>query len=254
MNMKINFKKVAVVLSFTLLLFNSSVYAQKLDDERYVNVNGVRLTEKEYEFVNNFYGNNFFENMTIEDYEWISDLDINNRTVEISKIYDAQFKNENLIKGPSLITLQKALVIAKTCAGSSCNVLTNLTWLLNPSNRSYDVIGARMAGVSYASNTVTTKLTSSNGTEWFTYNNFQSNGFGTSVKLPESASNIRIEQKFGATSGGTVYASYQHSTSSISQATSNQYFINSSGLGSVFSFYGNAIGKFDGMSGVNITI
>lgn len=129
-----------------------------------------------------------------------------------------------------------------------------MTWLINPSTRSYDVIGSRLSNVSLVSGTLSTKVTSSNGTQYFSNNMYYSNGFGTSVKLPEGASNIKVQQSFITSTGGTVYASYQHATSNVDLATSYLYTISSTGLGGVFSFYGSAYGKYDGMGGVDITL
>ena len=69
-----------------LLIINSKVYATEVVE--YTNENGVVLTQKEYDFVNIFYGEKYFEKMTIDDYEWIKDLNINTNEVEIQTIYD----------------------------------------------------------------------------------------------------------------------------------------------------------------------
>ena len=97
-------------------------------------------------------------------------------------------------------------------------------------------------------------MSSSNGTEYFSSNLIFGNGLGTSVKLPTGATNISVQQKFNTTKGGKIYCSYQHAKSNVSLATSYQYVISSSGLGRVFSFYGNASGKYDGMNGVEISL
>ncbi len=55
-------------------------------------------------------------------------------------------------------------------------------------------------------------------------------------------------------SGGSVYASYQHSASNISLQTSSYYTMGAGGYGNVFLFYGGAGSYFDGMGGVSITL
>ena len=72
--------------------------------------------------------------------------------------------------------------------------------------------------------------------------------------MPSSGSNIIVSQSFSTTLGGTVYASYQHATSSISLASSKYYTISKSGYGKVFSFYNNMSSKYDGMGGVYIDV
>lgn len=247
--------KKILMLSFTALfisLFMSyGVYAST--EKVYVNNNGIVLTEKEYSFVNTFYGNDYFENMTQDDLDWISDLDINNKTIYINTIND---EDASLIdissRGPYHSTNSKSLSIAKSCDNVKCTILTNLTWLVNPYVRSYDVIGARFSGTSLYNTTITTKVSSSLGNSYFSNNKFLSNGFGTSVKLPDNATNLVVEQKFYVNVGGTVYASYQHATTNISLSNSYYYTISPNGLGGVFNFYGAALGVYDGMAGVDI--
>lgn len=249
-----------VVFAFAIIISFMIVNVYAYENKTYINGYGVELTQKEYEFVNDYYGFDYFENMTQEDYNWISVLDINNNDIDINVIYDNDEVNvENLlllgnvsINGTSHTTSSKKLVIAKSCSSVKCTILTNLTWLKNPSVRSYDVIGARFDGTSLYTNTISTKVSSSSGTSYYSYNQFLSNGFGTSVKLPSGSTNIIVEQSFSVNLGGSIYASYQHATSNISLSTSKKYVIDQYGLGSVFNFYGSALGVYDGMAGVNI--
>ncbi len=221
------------------------------NDTMYVNDNGIELTEKEFHFVNDFYGEDFFENMTYDDYIWISDLDINNRDVEIKTIYN--FDN-GMMKSPSYSTNSKKLSISKACSSYVCTIITNLTWLTNPTVRSYDLIGVRFHNTSLNNNTVTTKITSSKGTEYSSNNKFLANGFGTSVKLPTDATNISVQQKLFTQPGGIVYASYQHAVKDISLQTSLNYTMGVGGYGNVFLFYGGVDNYYDAMGGVNIDL
>ena len=106
--------------------------------------------------------------MTQEQYDWILDLDINNRNVSISKIYDAGIFNSSIPNrdNPYHSTNSKSLSIAKSCGNSSCTIITNLTWLINPTIRSYDVIGTRLYNTNLINNTITTKVSSSAGTTY----------------------------------------------------------------------------------------
>lgn len=243
-----------IIISVTIcMVLVSGIRVFALNGENlYINDNGIELTEKEYNFVNEFYGDDFFDNMTQDDYKWIEDLDINTNNIEIETIYSI---DDNIMQpyGASYSTNSKKLTIVKSC-DSICTIITNLTWLVNPTIRSYDVIGARFVNTSLADNTITTKLTSSSGTKYSSNNKVLSNGLGTSVKLPSGATNISVQQKFFTKLGGTVYASYQHSTSNITLQTSLSYSIGVGGYGNVFLFYSNAVGKFDQMNGVNIDL
>lgn len=239
-------KKILLLLLCIMALPATTVFADS-SDEYITNSNNVTVTRKEYDFIKQYYNEEFFNNMTLEDYKWLEKLNINDSEVEIVSI------NQPIIRGSLHSTSNKKLTIAKSCA-NICTIYVNATWLTNPSNRSFDVIGARYMNTSLAMDTIDTKVYSSVGTEYFSNTKKYSNGHGTSVKLPESATNIIIEQRFYVTTGGHLFASYQHSIKEITLATSISYTISSSGYGNVFNFYGDAVGSFDQMSGVDIAV
>ncbi len=231
-----------------MLISNTSVSALT-NENQYINPNGIILTKKEFDFVSEFYGEDYFYSMTQEDYNWIQDLNINTSDIEIKSAYDFN----SITKGISFADINKKITIAKSC-NTICTIMVKATWLKNPPVKSFDVIGARLHNTSFASQTVSTKVSSSAGTEYFDNTSWYSNGVGTSIKLPDSGVNISIEQKFYTLTGGTVYATYQHATKNISLATSRSYLINSNGYGRVFSFYGDAIDVYDAMNGVDINV
>lgn len=242
-------KKKLLLLLFGLILF-PVLPVSALESEYIINSNGITVTKEEKDFIDKFYDENYFDSMTEEDYLWIKELDINNREVEIQTIYDMPEYN---MASNYYQTSYKKLTIAKSCS-ANCTIVVNLTWLKNPTIRSYDVIGSRLYKTSLASENITTKVKSSSGTEYYSSTKVYSNGFGTSVKLPSSATSISVEQKFYVKTGGKVFASYQHAIKSITLKTSLLYTISSSGYGSVFSFYDDASDCFDEMSGVNISV
>ena len=230
-----------------LLITSSNVYAT--ENLYYVNKNGVTLTQKEYDFIMDFYGVERYENMTQEDYEWIEELNINTTDVVIETIYDYE---NNLSRTTSHATSNKKISIAKSCS-SICTIITSVTWYTNPAVRSYDVIGARFVNTELANDSITTKLYSSAGTITSSNIKTTSNGFGVSIKLPSGATGISLDQKFYVNTGGYVYASYQHAITTVSLSTSLLYTIGNGGYGGVFNFYGDALGCYDQMGGVYIT-
>ena len=244
---------IVFVISLAILIINDND-AYAYDQKEYKNDNGVVLTKKEYDFVNRFYGDTYFSKMTQEDYEWISVLDINRKDVVIDVINNVNLLKSNLrgTQNNFYTTNSKRLAIAKSCDSTKCNVITSLMWLINPVTRSYDVIGARFEGTGLFNNSITTKVSSSSGTSYYSNNNILANGFGTSVKLPNSANNIIVEQTFSTVVGGKIFASYQHAKNNISLANSYSYSISANGYGKVFTFFGNALGVYDGMGGVSI--
>lgn len=243
-------KKILILLSITIISSFSFTRVNALENVYYRNSNDVEFTKEEYNYFYDIYGLKYIENLKQEDYDWYSDLNINSNDIEAKTYYDY----ENLTKASTHTTASKKLIITKSCSTTKCTILTATKWLKEPKTRSYDVIGARFEGVSLKENTILTQLKSSAGTAKF--NNLKSSkiGLGVSVKLPENATNIIIEQKFYTTKGGKIYASYQHATKDISLATSKLYSINSSGYGGVFSFYDAAANVFDQMGGVDISV
>ena len=215
----------------------------------YTNNNGVSLTEKEYNYVIDFYGDDYPSKMTAEDYNWIQKMDVNNRDYKIEKYYD----NDTTTRSSYHQTSSKYLAISIACS-STCTVNILLKWLKNPNVRSYDVIGARFVNTSLISGTASTRVSSSAGTSYYSNYQYFSNGFGNSVKLPSSATDIVIQQTFSVQNSGTVYGSYQHATGYISLEQSKKYSIDLNGSGNVFLFNSSVDDYFDQMGGVWINM
>lgn len=212
----------------------------------------VNLTKKEYDFVKEFYGETFLEDMTSDDYSWIEELDVNNNVVAVKSV---NLEPMGILPyGTNVTSNSKTLSIAKSCYTNYCIVTTNVNFLNNPSVRSYDVMGARFSGTSLYNQNITTQVRSSSGTTVSSNYQYFNNGFGNSVKLPDNGSNIIIQQKFYVNPTGTVYASYQHAIKSVSLSTSKMYFISMTGYGGVFTFTGSAINSYDATTGVDISL
>ena len=244
-------KKSKIAILITVLMF-ALVQNVKADNSYYYSNGVINLTEKEYNYVIQFYGEDFLDTMTIDDYNWLLELDVNNNDYEINIINSI---NTNNIVSPNSTVVtsnEKRVAISKTCATNYCSITTLVTWLAQPNIKSYDVIGARFWNTSLYNSSITTLVRTSSGTT--TQSNYMNytNGFGNSVLLPSSGTINNVEQRFKVNKTGTVYASYQHAISNVSLATSKLYTISSSGYGSVFSFYGNAYGKYDNTVGVYI--
>lgn len=243
-----------IALGIGVAISTTTVKAENLceaDSKEYVNKNGVQLTEKEYNFVNEFYGEDYFENMTMENYEFIKPLDINSSSnIEIKSV-----TNENQLNPLSteVGTPNEKITIAKNCP-FHCVVMVSAKWLVNPAVRSYDVIGARLVGTNLATDLIATTVTSTSGIQDGLKIKKQSNGFGVSVKLPDAGLNIYVDQRFDVDmGGGTVYASYQHAIRNTTLDISQMFNIRAV-YGNVFDFYGSATDRYDAMLGVSISV
>ncbi len=235
----------AFLLTLSLFLCMGVVKAEGY----YTNNNGVSLTEKEYNYVIDFYGDDYPSKMTAEDYNWIQKMDVNNRDYKIEKYYD----NDTTTRSTHHQTSSKYLAISKAC-GSTCSVTILLKWLKNPNVRSYDVIGARFVNTSLISGSADTFVSSSAGSTYYSNYQYFSNGFGNTVKLPTNATSIMVQQNFEVQNSGTVYGSYQHATGYISLAQSKKYSIHYNGAGTVFLFDNSVNDYFDQMGGVYISM
>ena len=238
-------KKILFTLMFAVLVM-VNVNAKEV----YYSNGTVNLTEKEYNYVKEFYGEDYLKTMGVKEYKWLSELDVNNNDVKIkfAKVPDVS------LNGTFVSTSAKSLGISASCTSSSYCIVTVLTrWLGNPTVRSWDVMGAFFYGTSLYNKNVLTAVTSSGGTTYPTDNRFLSNGFGTSFKLP-TTNNITIEQRYYVKPGGTVFASYQHAMKNTTLAASKSYSLGVTGYGGVFIFTGSAVGVYDGMVGVDIDV
>ena len=142
-------------------------------------------------------------------------------------------------------------ITSVTSQSTNKMIVVTVSWKAAPKVKSYDVIGFRLYNTSLKSSVIT--MTNVNGSSQSIagYKEF-SNGYGASIKLPSDSTSITVQQTFRVSSGGTVYASYQHAVKNISLSNSLDFSISSNGLGNVFMFNNNNL--FDQMSGVSINI
>ncbi len=237
-------KKILFALMLAILVM-ANVNAKEV----YYTNGTVSLTEKEYNYVKEFYGEDYLKSMTMKEYKWLSELDVNNNDVKIkfAKIPEVS------PTGTYVSTSAKSLGISRSCSTNYCTVTILAKWLGNPTIRSWDVIGAFFYGTSLYNKNIVTSITSSDGTIYPSNLKFLSNGFGDSIKLP-SGNSIVIEQRYYVKPNGKVFASYQHAMSNSTLAKSQSYTIGITGYGGVFIFNGSAVGVYDGMVGVDISV
>ncbi len=249
--------KKLVVLFVSILTINVLYLNVNADEEiYYTNVNGVSMTEDEY---------NYFVALADADYPDIVTENIYNKFVNngyfgqpITKVeYD---EDANMLQTiiPSVMpqsnvheTQAKKLVLGKVCGASTCDITVTLTWKGQPNVKSWDVIGALLYGNLTLIDDPFTTLTYSGGTISYDNPYYVGGGFGTSVKMRTSSTNMRVYQSYDVYGTGTVYASYQHARSSISETNSKKYTVGYGGYGGVFYFYGAATGVYDQMGGVD---
>lgn len=233
-----------LVLAIAIMGISINAYAK---DVYYTTPNGIELTEAEYNFLVNFYWEEYVDNMTQEQYEEFANSDLLSRKLIVKNSEDQMGPS----RSQSHSTYAKNLKISAACS-SNCTVSIVATWFVNPAIRSYDTIGAYFSGVSLIAHQ-STVVHASTGSNSFTNLKTAYNGIGNSVLLP-SGTNLVINQVLTTTTGGTIYGSYQHATQNTTLAVSKLYNFSLGGYGNVFLFYGNAYGVYDGMAGVDINV
>ena len=217
----------------------------------YTTPNGIELTKEEYHFLTTFYWKDYVDHMSLEQYEEFQNSDLLERELISTSRNDSVCQTRSDTHSTTFKTLKVSAACSNNCVISLVN-----TWKVNPSVRSYDVIGYYLSGLSllsYNSATVTSSTSSNNysnfKTEYATYHD----AIGNSVPLP-SGNNIVVNQIITTTTGGHIYGSYQHATQNITLPVSKSYTFSLAGYGSVFNFTGSAVGVYDGMAGVDIGV
>ena len=242
-------KKIIQYMLIVVMVFGISLKVNA-EEVFYTTPNGVDLTEKEYRYLTTLFWKDYVDNMTQSQVDDFRDEGWFEGRLVTSSIED----NGNMcsINSPSHETPYKKLSISATCI-SECLVSLINTWKVDSVIKSWDVIGAYLSNVTLNQHDVTYVYSTSGTTS---YNNLKTayNGIGNSVKLPSSGDNIVVNMVFRTTTGGHIFGSYQHAMQNITLPVSQNYNFSLGGYGSVFSFYGNAIGKFDGMAGVDIAV
>ena len=246
-------KKVVMLLLVVLCVFGiTNVYAE---EAYYTNQNGVELTREEYEFLTTFYNPIYPSIMTRDMYNRFVETDLMNSEVQIVTYNEPQLPLLNPGLPPTSqihTTSYKTVQIGSGCYTDFCIMNIENTWHVSPSVRSWDNIGAYLDGVNLISHDGT-YVYSTSGVNWYSYLN-TTNGLGNSVKLPDTGENIIIDMSFTVGRGGTVYGSYQHAMQTTTLANSQNYTLDILGYGSVFDYYGSAIGIYDDMNGVDIDV
>lgn len=132
-------------------------------------------------------------------------------------------------------------------------------WLQMPKYKSFDLLGMRWTGGFTRTSQSGNQYTNGNSGDimYLSGNgNFKigTSGVGLSQNLVDSATQIENELivRGTCTTGGTIYASYQHAQANITLATSKKYNFSTSGMAGVFGFYDGVGSYYDNTPGLEI--
>lgn len=269
------FALVGVITIFPILTFAESI----------TNINGIVISEEEYNNFLKVHSHEYIMTMNEEKYEKLKSLDYSNVVTEtkyIETTYNpslnlktekelTQYEYENYTLGTTYgltdndmyrESTAKRLVMTVT-GGTTWNFVTlTATWKYIPTVRSFDVIGFYGYGLEFREG-------SQNGEQIYivdgNYNIIDydwngtntkrfDNGFGISMNIVnadieflqlEAECDVKMLQSYPSLSG-----SYQHAVSSLSLTDSQNYTLGITGLGTVFIFPYSISQKYDGMSGL----
>lgn len=284
----------------------SYLYA-KMQNAYYVNMQGVELTENEYQNLAKVFSSNTIASMSKESinliksdstlqsieetkyYKFIEEVDYFGNVIATDQIEVSQetalystFNNFSFstlaYSGSSgistYITSMKKITISVVTGVSIAAkyvTITN-TWLSLPKIRSYDVIAIRPNSPSFTVSINKDMITGYQ--KWdgniVNYDGYSANtkynsfinaggqgGVGISMNLVDAATST-IENSMTAvlitySDPFYVYGSYQHAITNVTLAQSQDYSINSSGMGAVVNFSSNVAPKYDNTTGVQTT-
>lgn len=233
------------IFLFIILMF-VGVISVNAESIYYTNKYNVSFTEEQYNFFTNMYYEGYQEYVTLDDFNYFDGYAINT-----GEVYSSYATLDVMSLAESVTGTKKSLKISKVTGASGVYITLVADWFQNPTTKSNDVMGARLVSVSLL-DTPITKMINSSGSNTFTNIDKFSNGFGQTFLL--AGSDIKITQTYKVSSGGTVYASYQHATKSISAANSRKYTLSSNGYGNVFKFNTSVSSYYDNSTGVSVSV
>lgn len=243
-------KIIFICVLFLMLTFEvSSVFAS----EYYVNPNGVVFNAQQLNYISDMYYVGYQDTMTQIEFDKIVELDLFKQPIITVEQNSMNSKSDYAVMGNSSTQYGVTTTITKSCT-TQCLVTLKATWSVIPSIKSFDVIGFRLAN---ATIDTINKATISGNNYSVTYQPSEAkvldNGFGYSIKLGNSVG-LKITTSMYTSRNGTIFGSYQHANYNVTLGTSKLYNISPGGYGNVFSFYGDAMFKYNNATGVDITL
>ena len=240
-----------IVICFCVILGTKDVNAKEV---AYTNEKGFEFTQDEYNFFKKVYGQKFVQKYLDQDiYNQFHDVDFANDEV-VSKLYTTNESRQNPSKdSPFFSSSAKSILLSKHCTQAACRAYITVTWLGDPSIKSYDDIGVYLDGPSRMGS-ASTYAYSSTSSNFADATKYQTDGFGASILLPQTGDDIIISQSFIYTGTGTIYASYQHAMVNTVLTVAQSFNISAIGYGGVFDFYNNADLVYDNMNGVDLDV
>lgn len=273
--MKTLFRGSILIMAITLSLNFLKVNAETVF---YTNINGVEMSESEYNTIVERTSENIVQRLTQEEFDKyvnadVADsgtiyqkviTDIDGITISQQNITEEEYNSsdfENLVCGNEInsndygffeTSYKRFRVYLYDFGSNDYEVYSVLTWKNVPACRSFDVFAFRLKHMSYSVPTaIQTYWIGSNYTNIY-YNSSSegyksaSNGAGFSMNLKDGNNITGFEMNMSANlainetgySQAHVFTTYQHAQSSLTRDQSKSYTLSAGGLGDVL-YYSN---------------
>ena len=215
-----------------------------LESNSYTTLRGVTVEKSLYDKMCNMYSVNFVETLSQEEFD--------NLSANIDTAVKETYIDYGNARGSYLSTAVKALNMIK----SGDYITFTASWLQQPNIHSFDVMAIRLSGCSLVGSFNFRQTYVSSGNLYYVNNGMNQtfyNGFGSSALL-QYGENNEYSMTFRVSGSGTVYGSYQHAKTTVSQSDSMNYAIGANGYGNVILFANSVALKYDQMPGVDINV
>ena len=215
-----------------------------LESNSYTTLRGVTVEKSLYDKMCNMYSVNFVETLSQEEFD--------NLSANIDTAVKETYIDYSNTRGSYFSTGIKALNMIK----SGDYITFTASWLQQPNIHSFDVMAIRLSGCSLVGSFNFRQTYVSSGNLYYVNNGINKtfyNGFGSSALL-QYGDNNEYSMTFKVSGSGTVYGSYQHAKTTVSQSDSMNYAIGANGYGNVILFANSVALKYDQMPGVDINV
>lgn len=257
----------------------------------YINDNGVKMSELEYQQIVDLFSENKAKYISQEEFDKYINMDIISSTTIYEKITYADgevIDRESVTKEeydnapttpicadavPYSDTYQFIETDYKKITGqlvytNGLHIVSTLSWKQVPKYKSYDVYAMRFQFLDYSNVYGQQTYYTSGGSGVYTYSSSSegykgfSDGFGISMNLKDGSNitgydlaldaNLSVQSTTSAQAHAWI--TYQHAQKDVTRAQSKSYTMSISGLGNVLYYSDTTIrGYYDGMSGLFLT-
>lgn len=249
------------------------------------NINGIEITEEEYNNFSKMYSDEYLITMDEAKYEQLKTYDYSNvetKTIYVETKYNPSLnlltdkvitkeEYENLKPsimpmlnpgGTQMETTAKEFTLSLAGGTTWNHVVTTATWKYIPSTRSFDVIGFRGYNFSIRNGSQEgEQIYIENGQyKYIDYdidsNNAKSfsNGFGISMNIINNTITfLQTTAECDIKTDGVnpaIHSAYEHAIKDVTLAQSQSYTLNPAGMGGVFAFPSNIVPYYDSMDGL----